>query len=109
MPLSPVQEAALALLEKLVATGPRFDAVNHELKGLHGDFYPHQGAVAECIEAPMLVLLDQVLGDGHETATYFLYEHPRGGRKMHMADGSVWPLQTIAELRAYLEHYATQA
>ena len=109
MTLNAVQEAALTLLEKLTETNQRFAVINRDLKALCGDFYPHINPVADCLEPAMTALLNAALGDGDETATYFLYENPMSGRAIHDADGTTWPLQTAADLRTYLEHLSERA
>lgn len=112
--LSASIEAALALLEKLIALRGEVEAANRSLKLLFGDAAPSVSLLADSVANEVEGLADAVLGD--ELATYFLHEcqplpgrRDWGGGKIITADGKEWPIRTVADLRAYITNRDAQS
>ena len=103
MTLSPAQEAALVLLQAMLDAKPALEAAHTALKALYRDFAGQPVLLPDPIEAPVMALMDAVLGEDG-IASYFLYECQFMGGGGKIVEGErEWKIQTVADLRAYLE------
>lgn len=102
--LTKLQEAALSLMAVIVARDEVYKTVNAQLRSLGQDFAPRINLMDDDLWQPITDLLDTATGDS--LPSYFLYE-ARGmkdGGATIEADGTRWPIKTLDDVRAYLEH-----
>lgn len=106
--LTKSQEAVLALIEVMVRREALYEAANSELRALDSDFPMRVQFIDGDMWRPIMNLMDEAAGD--TVASYFMDEARamKEGGAIIERDGTRWPIKTLDDVRAYLEHVNSQ-